>query len=205
MKLLLFSDLHNDVKAANRLVARARRVDAVIAAGDFCNAHHNLRACIDVLRAIDKPTILVAGNNETPDELRQACKGWAHAHVLHGSAVTIAGIEFFGLGAGVPITPFGSWSFDLTEEQAAELLADCPSGCVLVSHSPPQGAVDVNSRRQSLGSVAVRQAIERVRPVLVVCGHIHGSAGKQAMIGPTPVVNAGPDGIEWELKASPVP
>src|SRR4051794_19282089 len=192
MKLLLFSDLHNDTGAARRLAARARGADVVIAAGDFCNAHHNLRACIDVLRAIDRPTVLVAGNNETPDELRQACRGWASASVLHGSAVTIAGVEFFGLGGGVPITPFGSWSFDLTEEQAADLLAGCPPGCVLVSHSPPKGAVDVSSRGQSLGSVAVRAAIERVRPALVVCGHIHNSAGEQATIGPTPVVNAGP-------------
>jgi Icc-related predicted phosphoesterase len=33
----------------------------------------------------------------------------------------------------------------------------------------------------------------------VVCGHIHASAGKQAALGPSPVVNAGPDGLEWEL------
>jgi len=36
-------------------------------------------------------------------------------------------------------------------------------------------------------------------PLLVVCGHIHGSAGQQAMLGTTPVVNAGPAGVEWEL------
>jgi Icc-related predicted phosphoesterase len=59
--------------------------------------------------------------------------------------------------------------------------------------------VDVSSRGQSLGSVAVRQAIDRLRPRLVVCGHIHGSGGQQVLLGPTPVVNAGPAGIDWEL------
>lgn len=76
----------------------------------------------------------------------------------------------------------------------------CPAGCVLVSHSPPKGAVDWSSRGRSLGSVAVRDAIVRHRPILVVCGHIHESAGRTASIGSTPVVNAGPNGIEWVVK-----
>jgi len=33
-------------------------------------------------------------------------------------------------------------SFDLTEEQAADKLAACPDGGVLVVHSPPKGYVD---------------------------------------------------------------
>jgi Icc-related predicted phosphoesterase len=201
MKLLLFSDLHNDLDAARQLVARSRRVDVLIGAGDFCNAHHNLRRSIDVFRTVGKPAVLVAGNNETTDELVAACKDWPQAHVLHGSAVTIAGTTFFGIGGGIPVTPFGSWSYDFTEEQAADLLASCPPGCVLVSHSPPKGVVDRNSRGQSLGSVAVREAVERLQPVLVVCGHIHGCAGERDVIESSVVINAGPSGIDWELPA----
>jgi Icc-related predicted phosphoesterase len=33
----------------------------------------------------------------------------------------------------------------------------------------------------------------------VVCGHIHGSAGQEAMLGSTPVVNAGPAGEIREI------
>jgi Icc-related predicted phosphoesterase len=201
MNLLLFSDLHNDLSAARNLVACARRADLLVGAGDFCNAHHGLQRCIDVLCGTGKPAVLVAGNNETTDELRAACAGWAGAHVLHGSAVTLSGVTFFGLGGGIPVTPFGAWSYDFSEEEGAELLEGCPSGCVLISHSPPKGAVDLSSRGQSLGSTAVRQAVERLRPRLVVCGHIHGSAGQQGRIGTTPIVNAGPDGIECQLRA----
>lgn len=199
MKLLLFSDLHNDLGAARRLAARAPRFDVLVGAGDFCNAHSGLRRCLEVFRAVERPMVFVAGNNETTEELLAICKEMPFAHVLHGSAVTIASVTFFGLGGGVPVTPFGAWSYDFTEDQAKGLLRDCPAGCVLVSHSPPKGAVDLSSRGQNLGSVAVRAAVERVRPVLVVCGHIHGSAGQRAMIGQTPVINAGPDGMEWEV------
>jgi len=51
----------------------------------------------------------------------------------------------------------------------------------------------------SLGSTVVRDAILRLQPRLVVCGHIHGSGGQQAMLGATPVVNAGPRGVLFEI------
>jgi uncharacterized protein len=202
MNLLLFSDLHADAHAARKLLPLARKADVLVGAGDLGNLRRDVAVCIDVLRAIDKPAVLVPGNNESTDELRDACRGWPSARVLHGEGVTIDGVAFFGLGGGVPVTPFGSWSFDLTEEEAAALLLHCPPNAVLVSHSPPKGAVDRSSRGQSLGSTAVRAAVERLRPVLVVCGHIHGSAGERGMVGPTPVVNAGPGGVEWVLPAS---
>lgn len=201
MKLLLFSDLHVNATAAQRLVGLAQHADVIIGAGDFASVRRNLRVCIDVLRAIEKPTVLVAGNNESTDELVEACRDWPSAHVLHGSGVTIEGVSFFGLGGGVPVTPFGSWSYDFTEDDAAALLLPAPPGGVLVSHSPPKGAVDRDGSGRSLGSVAVRDAVTRLKPSLVVCGHIHASSGQQASIGPTTVINAGPDGIEWELPA----
>ena len=197
MKLLLFSDLHCDTAAARSLVRRAKGVDVLVGAGDFGNVRKNLSACLDVLRAADRPAVLVAGNNESTDELTA---GWPAAHVLHGSAVTLAGVTFFGVGGGIPVTPFGSWSYDFTEDEAAGLLASCPAGCVLVVHSPPKGCVDVSGRGQSLGSTAIRDAIRRVRPVLAVCGHIHGSNGRVGDLDDVPVVNAGPAGIEWELR-----
>ena len=199
MKLLLFSDLHCDAAAARRIVERAPAVDLLIGAGDFASVRRGIEVCIDVLRAVRKPTVVVPGNNESLDELRVVCGSWPNAHVLHGSGVAVNGVQFYGLGGGVPVTPFGSWSFDFTEDQAAELLANCPAGCVLVSHSPPKGTVDRSSSGRSLGSTSVLDAITRTWPRLVVCGHIHESGGQRAMIGSTPVVNAGPSGIEWEL------
>ena len=199
MKLLLFSDLHADADAARAIAARAGEADVLVGAGDFGNVRTRLGECIDLLRSIDRPTVLVAGNNESTEELAEACRDWPSARVLHGTSATIGGVTFFGLGGGVPVTPFGAWSYDFTEEQAAALLADCPPGCVLVSHSPPKGAVDVSSRGKSLGSTAVREAVERVRPALVVCGHIHDCAGQHATVGTTPVVNAGRGGVEWTL------
>jgi Icc-related predicted phosphoesterase len=199
MKLLLFSDLHANRQVSEAIVQRAADVDVVIGAGDFGNMRRDVRQCIEMLRAIQQPSVLVAGNAESADELREACRSWPSAVVLHGSGITLDGIDFYGVGGGIPTTPFGSWSWDFSEAQAETLLADCPAGAVLITHSPPKGAVDRDSSGRSRGSTAIQDAILRAQPRLVVCGHIHASAGKTETIGSTPIVNAGPDGIDWQL------
>ena len=141
--------------------------------------------------------MLVPGNAETDTELWQACAAWEGAHVLHGQALQLEGAQFFGLGGGVPPTPF-PWSFDLSEDEAAAKLESCPEGAVLVVHSPPKGYVDEVHGRH-LGSRAILEAIERKRPALVVCGHIHQCWGREAVIGTTPVVNVGPEGRFFEI------
>jgi uncharacterized protein len=198
VKILAFSDLHRDLGQAAQLVDRSADADVVIAAGDFASVHEGLEEAIDALRPISVPTVLVPGNNETEDALRAACEGWETATVLHGQGTEIDGAQFYGLGAGIPITPW-DWSFDLDEDEAARKLADCPDGAVLVVHSPPKGHCDESSSGDHLGSQAILEAIEAKRPELAVCGHIHESWGAESEIGPTRVMNLGPSGTAIEL------
>ena len=198
MRLLAFSDLHTDLAQAHSLVERSAEVDVVVGVGDFASVHSGLTETIAALGAIEAPAVLVPGNNETEEALREACANWSRAVVLHGAGTEIDGVTFFGLGAGVPVTPW-DWSFDLTEEAAAELLEACPEGCVLAVHSPPRGHVDVSGAGRHLGSEAVLRAIERTRPRLALCGHIHESWGMESRIGPTPVINLGPEGMVLEV------
>jgi Icc-related predicted phosphoesterase len=199
MKLLLFSDLHCDADAARRLLSLARDVDVAVGAGDFATCRRDIHLTVDVLQYLTIPTVLVPGNAESFEELRHVCENWKSAHVLHGTGARIAGVEFFGLGGAVPETPFGSWSYDFSEQQAAELLADCPAGGVLVSHSPPKGTLDVSGNGESIGSESVRNTMKSRKPKLLVCGHIHACAGRHESAGDTTVVNAGPNGVIWEL------
>lgn len=199
MKLLLVSDLHCDHRAARAVVERSTDVDAVLGAGDFATVHRGLGGVIEVLKAMRAPAVLVPGNNETLEELDEACRGWDAAHVLHGRSAEIGGRRFYGLGGGVPVTPFGDWSYDFTEDQARALLEGMPVGAVLVSHSPPRGLGDATSAGQHVGSEAVLEAIGDKRPPLVVCGHVHDSWGFDASEGPTRVVNVGPGGMVVHL------
>ena len=198
MRLLAFSDLHRDLDGAASLVERSREADVVIGAGDFANQHNGLEPTIEALAAIETPTILIPGNNETEDALRAAASAWTNATVLHGETAEIDGITFFGLGAGIPTTPW-DWSFDLTEEQAADQLAGCPREAVLVVHSPPSGHCDSSSRGDHLGSTAILAAVEEKRPPLAVCGHIHEAWGERSRVGPTEIANLGPAGATFEI------
>jgi uncharacterized protein len=196
--LLCFSDLHRDLDQASTLVELSDEADVVIAAGDYASVHSGLAETVGALSSIQTPTVVIPGNNETIDALRDACAGWDNATVLHGEAAKIDGIEFFGLGAGVPITPW-DWSFDLSDDQAAAMLRPCPEGAFLVSHSPPYGHCDVSGNGDHLGSTAVLEAIELKRPPVVVCGHIHESWGAESRVAETRVVNLGPAGTWIEV------
>jgi Icc-related predicted phosphoesterase len=172
VRILAFSDLHRDLGQAAELVTMAADADVVIGAGDFASVHEGLEEAIGALAAIETPTVLVPGNNETDEALREAAAGWGAATVLHGEGATIEGSEFYGLGAGVPVTPW-EWSFDLDDETAAAMLAACPEDAILVLHSPPQGHCDAG-------------------------GGIHESWGCESRVGATPVYNLGPKGTWLE-------
>lgn len=198
MKILAFSDLHRDLDQGAELVRMSAEADVVIGAGDFASMHEGLKETVDALAGIETPTVLVPGNNENVDALRSAAADWSAATVLHGEGMTIESVEFFGLGAGIPVTPW-DWSFDLDDDAATEMLAACPEGAVLVLHSPPRGHCDSAGDGTSFGSPALLRAIEEKRPRLAVCGHIHESWGCESEIGSTPVRNLGPRGTWIEI------
>ncbi len=194
MRLLAFSDLHRDLDQAATLVEMSADADVVIGAGDFASVHKGLEETISALAAIETPTVLVPGNNETVEALRAAAAGWSAAAVLHGDHVAIGGAEFFGVGAGIPVTPW-DWSFDLDDGAAAAMFDTYPAGAVLVLHSPPKGHCD-----GGFGSPALLAAIEEHQPPLAVCGHIHDFWGCESKIGATPLHNLGPSGTWIELQ-----
>lgn len=193
MKVLAFSDVHCDLGAVDALVAQSGNADVVAGVGDFASVHEGLEQTIRPLRSIEVPVLLVPGNNETVDALRAAVDGWNGTTVLHGEGAEVEGVAFFGIGGGIPTTPW-DWSFDLTEEEAAAKLAGLPDGAVLLSHSPPKGHVD-----KGLGSVSVLAAAERTGARAVLCGHIHEEWTNESRIGDTLVRNLGPDGFVLDL------
>ena len=202
MRILCFSDLHRDVAAAERLVKLSGDVDFVIGAGDFATRRVGTGDTIEVLKEIERPTILVPGNGESYGELKTACEGWNHAHVLHGTGCEIRGQKFWGVGGGIPITPFGDWSYDFDEREAQRLLQDCPSEAILVVHSPPIDTVDHDTSGQIRGSQAIRDAVETRSLAAVVCGHIHSDWEKSVTLGQTLIQNAGPRGVILNLPDS---
>jgi len=199
MRLLLASDIHRNLDSLRSLVERAESHDALLIAGDLDTQHQGLDEIAESLSKLATPTAIVPGNNETADALRAAMNECCpNAAVLHGEKRTVGGLNVFGLGGGIP--PIGaSWSFDLTEDDAAAELTKAEPGVdVLLLHSPPLGAADRTGEGKRIGSTSIRDAIRRVQPALAVCGHVHPSWGTVARVGETVVVNPGPRGLTFE-------
>ena len=194
-RILAFSDMHMSRRCAEAVVTAAEEADLVIGAGDFCNMRQGLDRAMEMLGGIEGRAVYVPGNAESADELRAATM----ATVLHGQSVDRADLTIFGLGYGVPVTPFGSWSCDLTEAEAEAMLDQMDHADILISHSPPKGLADRTSTGASVGSTAVRAAIERTRPRLCLCGHVHESWGQSGLIGGTEVHNLGPSPHWFEV------
>ncbi len=198
-KILAFSDVHRKKRHCKKLVELSQEADLVIGAGDFASFHKGLDTAFGILKQIEKPFVIVPGNHERHADLIEICQGHNNIHILHGNTIELLGIQIHGIGGGIPVTPFGEWSFDFTEEEAETMLQTMPEKSILISHSPPKGTLDRNFFGKSLGSTAIRDAILSKKPVLCVCGHIHESSGKSKMLETTNVVNAGPKGMMLEV------
>jgi len=101
-----------------------------------------------------------------------------------------------------------NWAFMKAPVELEALYAEIPDGIdVLVSHQPPYGygdrSFDVGSGRvEHLGSRQLLAAIERVRPRLVICGHIHDGYGRTQYAG-IPVYNVTLGGEQYRFVRAP--
>ena len=199
MKLLAFSDLHRDLEQGARLVEMSTEADVVIGAGDFASMHEGLEETIAVLAAIQTPTVLVPGNNETVDALRDAVRSWERGHRPPRRRDERSPGSSSSASAPASRSPPGTGASTSTTTRRRGMLAPCPEGAVLVLHSPPKGHCDSAGGDTHFGSPALLAAIEEKRPRLAVCGHIHESWGCEGEVGHTPIRNLGPNGTWIEL------
>lgn len=191
LRVLAFSDLHGDRRAAERIVRASRTADLVVGAGDFATRREGGDEVLRVLAACHAPVVVVHGNHDEPDALRAAAKGLGLVY-LHGDVLQFGDVEVFGLGGEIPSRSEAAWNVSETEAAAAELLARCPVRALLVTHTPPFGCADLQRDGTHQGSYAVREAVRTRSPVACLSGHIHFSWGTAALIERTPVFNLGP-------------
>lgn len=91
-------------------------------------------------------------------------------------------------------SPFMNWAFMKLSTELEAVYAQIPDGIgILVSHQPPYGHGDRtfnfgSGRVDHLGSRELLEAIDRVRPKPVICGHIHDGYGRTEHDG-IPVYN----------------
>lgn len=100
---------------------------------------------------------------------------------MHLSTVRLGEFLVAGFG-GSNITPFDT-NLEFEDGEAERLLSILPSDLdILVSHSPPYATkCDRTTVGAHAGSKPVRGFVERHRPRIVLCGHIHEARGVDRM------------------------
>ena len=196
MKILAFSDLHRNREMATKIVQASSAADVVVGAGDFGTQGLGVSDTIDILREITVPIIIVSGNHDRLNILRNLCLDWKNCHLLHGAAVSVGGVVFFGLGYEIPKRLNTEWNQYLSDEEAAVSLSLCPHRAILVTHTPPIDHCDLQRDGSHEGSESIRNTIELRSIKLHLCGHIHHSWGTTSIFKDCIIQNLGPT-INW--------
>lgn len=200
-KVVIFSDLHNDVKSLERLMVIP--ADAYICAGDLVTWARGFDKMGDALQRLaagraDR-VFVMPGNHESASQIEDFCARYGFVN-FHGKTAELDGVRIAGLGYSA-ITPFqtpGEYTEDQFEAQLAAFTDYHPH--ILICHSPPLNT-PLDRIKEGLhgGSRAVGDFIEAHQPGYFACGHIHEAEGVVMQIGATQARNVGKRGWVLEL------
>ncbi len=197
MKILIFSDIHNDMAALDRLMDT--EADAYIAAGDLTSWGRGLDRCGEVLRRRGQRVWVLPGNHEWSEQIAKFAETYGLCD-FHEKTFEAGLFHVAGLGYSNP-TPFhtpGEYSEAEIKQRLQPFAAFNP--LVLICHCPPlQTPLDQVRQGLHAGSRVIREFIEKHQPRYFFCGHIHEAEGVSVQMGETAAVNVGKRGHLLEL------
>jgi Icc-related predicted phosphoesterase len=197
MKVLIFSDTHGDLRSLERIIAQP--ADVYIAAGDLSNFGKGLNHCGEILKPLGERLLVLPGNHETHQQMKEFCAEFGFVD-FHRQRRNIGNSHWAGLGYS-NITPFKTpGEYSETEIATALAAFDGIAQLHLVVHFPPYDTkLDEYAPGQHAGSPALRTWVEKEKPTVLFCGHIHETAGMSDRLGSTQCFNVGKQGYTLEV------
>jgi len=197
LKVLAAADLHGDAVATKNLAMRVDNegVDLVVLCGDLTGFVES-KDIIKPFKDRKQRVLILPGNWEsfaTTDFLAQLYG----VKNIHGYSSEYEGVGFFGAGGADAGPNF------ISEDELRDVLKKAHSGLgdvekkVMLTHMHPSGSKSEFSGFD--GSKAIREAIEKFQPNILLHGHIHEAHGLEEMIGKTKVINVGKSGKIIEI------
>jgi len=209
MRILSAGDLHGDSGLAKKLAQRAKdeNVDLVILCGDITEADEKTDNMIGPFLKFNKKVLIVPGNHESPataDFLSQVY-GIKNLHGYsvrfidpHNQNKTVGLFGCSGVNIGI---------HQITDNETYDMLKKGNDYLknvdikIMVSHIHPAGSKMekfVTAVKDS-GSKALKRAIERFQPDIMLCSHVHEAEGLEEKMGKTKVINVGQKGKIFEI------
>lgn len=193
MKITLISDTHT--RQGQIPYSDLPGGDLLIHAGDIMNSGYNKNDIIDFLYWYDSipgydKKVFIAGNHDRmfenhPEDVKEWLSKFPNIIYLQDEAYEIYDLETDKSIKlyGSPWQPwFYDWAFNVERNSLKlsgkwEAIPDDTD--ILITHGPAWGSVDTVEGRpwDNLGCELLAERIQRFRPKIHVCGHIHSGYG----------------------------
>ena len=207
MKITFISDTHTKHKQLDLPGG-----DILIHAGDIMNSGYSksdIHTFCEWFEAQDyKHKIFIAGNHDRmfenhPLESNTIVNKYDVTY-LQDDEHLIDGVKLYG----TPWQPeFCNWAFNLPRRGDALMAkwgAIPKDTDILITHGPAYGHLDVSGYGgQNVGCELLRESLDKVKPLIHVFGHIHGSAGHK-FDGTTHYFNASVLNERYEYQNKPM-
>lgn len=207
MKICVISDTHNEHDASFILPD----ADVIIHCGDVSlrGSDFEVREFFRWYSSLTnyKHRIMISGNHDRLFELALPyVKSYIPDNItyLEDSSVNVMGVNIYGS----PVTPkFFNWAFGFNDNTLVRYWDKIPTNTdILVTHGPPYGILDIVKQKSeyvSLGSVSLRDKLDKINPKYHLFGHIHEGYG-MVTIKNTTYVNASSMNDKYQMVNKPI-
>ena len=193
MNILAFSDFHENKSAMKKIKEKLDTADILICHGDLTNWGRNLEKIVNEICSWGKNVLFLHGNHENENIMRNIVDKYKNAKFLHMASYRMGKYLIFGYGGDGFAATDGVFE-KVSEKFAKEIKKD--DIVIMVSHGPPYGnkadylGKDIGHR----GCKSYTKFIEKYKPMLWICGHLHETFGAIDIKGKTVIANPGAEG-----------
>jgi len=200
LRILASGDIHGDTNLVKKLAEKAKRedVDLVILCGDITNADQSASNLIGPFVKNHQKVLLIPGNHDsfaTADFLAELYG----VKNIHGYSVVYSDVGIFGCGgANIGLNQLDEKEIYDTLKKGFDKIRELKKK-IMVTHVHPSESKMEKFTQLFPGSDGVKKAIDKFKPDLLLCSHVHEAEGIEEMIGKTKVINVGKLGKIIEL------
>jgi len=195
LKILAAGDIHGDQGLAKKLAEKAGKnhVDLVILCGDITQFDQSTDNLIKPFVEKKQKVLLIPGNHDsfaTADFLAE----FYGVKNIHGYSVKYDDIGIFGCGgANIGVA-------QLEEDEIFDTLkkgfdkVEYLKKKIMVTHVHPSESKMEKFTEFFPGSKGIKKAIDKLKPDILLCSHVHEAEGIEEKLGNTKVINVGKEG-----------
>ena len=197
MKIFAFTDLHANKKSIDKIIKKIKegKPELIICCGDLTIFGNDLNEISNKLNLIGIKILIIPGNHETEQEIKNICKKNKNLINLHKENYEYGNYIFFGFGTG---------GFSFIEPELEEIIRfkkcfDKTKKLIFITHAPIYHTKLDYLYKEHMGCKSSRKFIDKFKPILTLCGHFHENENKKDKIKNCLIINPGHQGTFIEI------